>query len=87
MIRPSQYYEWCMRLKKARNNLKNTYKSVDEHLAFYKRSSFEDLEEKEVVARAQKYLSRIGVGMTDYEVALMLQKAADGVCACLPPIS
>lgn len=117
---PSEYYQWCLRLKDARNNLKETYKKVDEQLLkearsiceqydpperkmgvmnfetvakmivryiiaynFYTRASFEDLKDNQVVARTQKQLGKLGIGLKDVEVAHMLQNAADKVSAFL----
>ncbi|KAJ5934507.1 hypothetical protein N7466_004054 [Penicillium verhagenii] len=110
---PTQYYEWCMRLKDAKTKLKTTFKEVDEKVLadckslcvknqpnvsspeslnvskmitrycsaynFYARSAFEDLSDNVLVTRAQKHLGKMGIGMMNYEVARMLQKAADKV--------
>ncbi|KAJ5929267.1 hypothetical protein N7454_007115 [Penicillium verhagenii] len=46
---------------------------------FYARSAFEDLNDNVLVARAQKHLGKMGTGMMNYDVARMLQKAADKV--------
>ncbi|KAJ6069142.1 hypothetical protein N7499_011029 [Penicillium canescens] len=111
---PTEYYQWCERLAEARNNLKDTMKSVDEDLLqevasvcekhrgtdakyrnvsdiskvivrysiaynFFVRRTFEDIEEKQTVARAQKHMALLGIGMNDIDLAQMLQKAADKV--------
>ncbi|KAJ6028676.1 hypothetical protein N7540_004252 [Penicillium herquei] len=108
---PNEYYQWCMRLKEARKNLKAKYQEVDQSVInemswmaqdhkpsendgdyynlahiltryiiaynFYSRASFEDITEKQYVARVQKHLARMYIGMNDSEIARMLQYAAD----------
>ena len=48
---------------------------------FYVRRTFEDVGEKQAVARTQEHLGSIGIGMNDSEVALMLENAAVKVCS------
>lgn len=47
---------------------------------FYVRRTFEDVGEKQSIARTQEHLGSLGIGMNDIDVAQMLQKAADKVC-------
>ncbi|KAJ6029600.1 uncharacterized protein N7446_011047 [Penicillium canescens] len=46
---------------------------------FFVRRTFEDIEEKQAVARTQKHMALLGIGMNDIDLAQMLQKAADKV--------